>query len=77
MRHRRRRSDSRGRTSDEKLELAKQFGATHGYNVRRQGSAGKDLFKLTGGGADYAFDCVGTGRFRNWPGAYCGAAALR
>ena len=38
-------------TSDEKLELAKQFGATHGYNVTGQANAGKDLFKLTGGGA--------------------------
>src|SRR5580698_5791128 len=49
-------------TSDEKLELAKQFGATHGYNVTGQANAAKDLFKLTGGGADYSFDCVGAGK---------------
>ncbi|HEX3948994.1 MAG TPA: Zn-dependent alcohol dehydrogenase [Steroidobacteraceae bacterium] len=49
-------------TSNEKLEMAKQFGATHGYNVTAQATAGKDLYKLTGGGADYAFDCVGAGK---------------
>jgi Zn-dependent alcohol dehydrogenase len=49
-------------TSDEKLALAKQFGATHGYNVTGQANAAKDLYKLTGGGADYAFDCVGVGK---------------
>jgi S-(hydroxymethyl)glutathione dehydrogenase/alcohol dehydrogenase len=49
-------------TSDEKLEMAKQFGATHGYNITAQANAGKDLYKLTGGGADYAFDCVGAGK---------------
>ena len=49
-------------TTDEKLELAKQFGATHGYNVTGQANAAKDLYKLTGGGADYAFDCVGVGK---------------
>ncbi|MEA3174638.1 MAG: hypothetical protein QOF42_2049 [Gammaproteobacteria bacterium] len=49
-------------TSDEKLELAKKFGATHGYNIAGRDAAGKDLFKLTGGGADYAFDCVGVGK---------------
>ena len=49
-------------TSDEKLAMAKQFGATHGYNVTGQANPGKDLFKLTGGGADYSFDCVGVGK---------------
>jgi Zn-dependent alcohol dehydrogenase len=49
-------------TSDEKLELAKQFGATHGFNITGQENPGKALFKLTGGGADYAFDCVGVGK---------------
>src|SRR6202790_1745401 len=29
-------------TSDEKLELAKKFGATHGFNITGQDSAGKD-----------------------------------
>src|SRR5580700_8335792 len=49
-------------TSDPKLELAKTFGATHTFNVSGQDNVGKALYKLTGGGADYAFDCVGSGR---------------
>ncbi len=49
-------------TSDAKLELAKTFGATHTFNVTGQENVGKALYKLTGGGADYAFDCVGLGR---------------
>jgi len=46
----------------DKLELAKQFGATHGFNSSGQENPGKALYKLTGGGADYAFDCVGVGK---------------
>jgi S-(hydroxymethyl)glutathione dehydrogenase/alcohol dehydrogenase len=49
-------------TSDVKLELAKKFGATHAFNVSGQENIGKALYKLTGGGADYAFDCVGAGK---------------
>lgn len=49
-------------TSEIKLELAKKFGATHAFNVSGQDNVGKALYKLTGGGADYAFDCVGLGR---------------
>jgi S-(hydroxymethyl)glutathione dehydrogenase/alcohol dehydrogenase len=49
-------------TSEPKLELAKTFGATHTFNVSGQDNVGKALYKLTGGGADYAFDCVGSGR---------------
>jgi Zn-dependent alcohol dehydrogenase len=49
-------------TSDVKLGLAKQFGATHGFNVSGQENVGKSLYKLCGGGADYAFDCVGAGK---------------
>jgi Zn-dependent alcohol dehydrogenase len=49
-------------TSDEKLELARKFGATHVFNVTGQDNPGKALFKLTGGGADYSFDCVGVGK---------------
>jgi len=49
-------------TSDEKLALAKKFGATHVFNVTGQDNPGKALYKLTGGGADYAFDCVGAGK---------------
>jgi Zn-dependent alcohol dehydrogenase len=49
-------------TSDAKLSLAMQFGATHTVNVTGQDNVGKALYKLTGGGADYAFDCVGMGK---------------
>jgi NDMA-dependent alcohol dehydrogenase len=49
-------------TSDLKLELARKFGATHAFNVSGQENVGKTLYKLTGGGADYAFDCVGLGK---------------
>jgi Zn-dependent alcohol dehydrogenase len=49
-------------TSGPKLELARRFGATHTFDVTGQEQAGKALYKLTGGGADYAFDCVGLGR---------------
>lgn len=48
-------------TSDAKLELAKQFGATHVVNSSREENVVKTLRKLTGGGADYAFECVGLG----------------
>jgi len=48
-------------TSDTKLEWARQFGATHTFNVTGQPQVGKSLYKLTEGGADYAFDCVGVG----------------
>jgi NDMA-dependent alcohol dehydrogenase len=48
-------------TSDPALALAKKFGATHALNVTGQENVGKSLYKLTGGGADYAFDCVGKG----------------
>jgi S-(hydroxymethyl)glutathione dehydrogenase/alcohol dehydrogenase len=49
-------------THDATLELAKRFGATHTFNVSGQENVGKALYKLTGGGADYAFDCVGAGK---------------
>jgi Zn-dependent alcohol dehydrogenase len=49
-------------TSEAKLELAKKFGATHAFNVVGQENVGKALYKLTGCGADYAFDCVGLGK---------------
>jgi S-(hydroxymethyl)glutathione dehydrogenase/alcohol dehydrogenase len=49
-------------TNDEKLGLARKFGATHVFNVSGQDNPSKALFKLTGGGAEYAFDCVGVGK---------------
>lgn len=47
--------------SDAKLEMAKQFGATHVLNAKSEENIVKALRKLTGGGADYAFECVGYG----------------
>jgi Zn-dependent alcohol dehydrogenase len=41
--------------------LALRFGATHAVDAA-QAELGKALYKLTGGGADYAFDCVGLGK---------------
>ena len=48
-------------TSDAKLEMARQFGATHVLNPTKEENAVKALKKLTEGGADYAFECVGLG----------------
>lgn len=48
-------------TVDLKLELARQFGATHTINAKTEASIVKALRKLTGGGADYCFECVGHG----------------
>jgi len=39
-----------------------RFGATHAVDVTTEDQVGKALYKLTGGGADYAFDCVGLGK---------------
>jgi Zn-dependent alcohol dehydrogenase len=47
--------------ADSKLELAKLFGATHTVNASNDENIVKTLKKLTGGGADYAFECVGYG----------------
>lgn len=48
-------------TSDDKLDTARQFGATHTLNARTEPNVVKALRKLTEGGADYAFECVGSG----------------
>jgi S-(hydroxymethyl)glutathione dehydrogenase/alcohol dehydrogenase len=48
-------------TSDAKLEMARTFGATHVLNARTEENVVKALRKITGGGADYAFECVGYG----------------
>ena len=42
-----------------KLEMAKQFGATDGLLFKEDPT--KELKKMTGGGPDYAFECVGSG----------------
>jgi len=47
--------------AESKLELAKAFGATHTVNPTAESNVVRTLRKLTGGGADYAFECVGRG----------------
>ena len=47
--------------AESKLELAKRFGATHTVNPTGESNVVRTLRKLTGGGADYAFECVGRG----------------
>ena len=48
-------------TLDPKLAMAKQFGATDVIKVQQGDDVVKTLKKLTGGGPDYAFECVGSG----------------
>jgi len=48
-------------TSDAKLELAKRFGATDVIKAPAGEDLTKSLKKATGGGFDYAFECVGSG----------------
>jgi S-(hydroxymethyl)glutathione dehydrogenase/alcohol dehydrogenase len=44
-----------------KLEMAKQFGATETLLAKPGEDLVKPIKKLTDGGADYAFECVGSG----------------
>jgi Zn-dependent alcohol dehydrogenase len=44
-----------------KLDTARQFGATDVLLAKPGEDASKALKKLTGGGPDYAFECVGSG----------------
>jgi S-(hydroxymethyl)glutathione dehydrogenase/alcohol dehydrogenase len=46
-------------TSDRKLELAREFGATHTLNPASDGDAVRRIRELTGGGVDYGFECIG------------------
>lgn len=48
-------------TSDLKLQMAKEMGATHTVNATSVDDVVKAIKKLTGGGADYAIECVGAG----------------
>ncbi|HEY0819137.1 MAG TPA: Zn-dependent alcohol dehydrogenase, partial [Rhizobacter sp.] len=48
-------------TSDLKLQMARDMGATHTVNARSVDDVVKAIKKLTGGGADYAIECVGAG----------------
>jgi Zn-dependent alcohol dehydrogenase len=43
---------------DDKLALAREFGATHTINASNEDPVAK-IQELTGGGADYAFDAIG------------------
>ena len=43
---------------DDKLELAREFGATHTVNATEQDPV-EYVVDVTGGGADYAFDAIG------------------
>ena len=44
--------------SDDKLEFAKEFGATHTVNAMETDPI-EAIIEITGGGADYAFDAIG------------------
>jgi S-(hydroxymethyl)glutathione dehydrogenase/alcohol dehydrogenase len=46
---------------DNKLDFARKFGATHTVNPKTGGDAVAKVLELTGGGADYGFECVGLG----------------
>jgi Zn-dependent alcohol dehydrogenase len=48
-------------TLEAKLAMAKQFGATDTVLVKKDEDLAKGLKKLTSGGPDYAFECVGSG----------------
>jgi S-(hydroxymethyl)glutathione dehydrogenase/alcohol dehydrogenase len=48
-------------TQEAKLEMAKQFGATDTLAIAPGEDPTRALKKLTGGGPDYAFECVGVG----------------
>jgi S-(hydroxymethyl)glutathione dehydrogenase/alcohol dehydrogenase len=52
-------------TLQEKLDLAKRFGATDTLLARPGEDLVKPLKKLTGGGPDYAFECVGSGELQS------------
>ena len=43
---------------DEKLDFAKQFGATHGVNASNQDPV-EAIVDISGGGVDFAFDAIG------------------
>jgi len=48
-------------TMQEKLDMAKRFGATDTILAKPGEDPAKALKKMTGGGPDYAFECVGVG----------------
>ncbi len=52
-------------TLQAKLDLAKKFGATDTLLARPGEDLVKPLKKMTGGGPDYAFECVGSGELQS------------
>lgn len=48
-------------TMESKLEMARKFGATDTLVAKSGEDPTKEIKKLTGGGPDYAFECVGAG----------------
>jgi S-(hydroxymethyl)glutathione dehydrogenase/alcohol dehydrogenase len=48
-------------TLEAKLEMGKKFGATDTVLARKDDDLAKTLKKMTSGGPDYAFECVGSG----------------
>jgi Zn-dependent alcohol dehydrogenase len=48
-------------TLEAKLEMARKFGATDTLLIKLGEDPVKELKKRTGGGPDYAFECVGSG----------------
>lgn len=48
-------------TSESKLEFAKTFGATEVIRTNPGEDLTRQLKKMTGGGLDYAFECIGSG----------------
>jgi S-(hydroxymethyl)glutathione dehydrogenase/alcohol dehydrogenase len=47
--------------NEAKLEMARKFGATEALAAKPGEDSSKQIKKLTAGGADYAFECVGSG----------------
>jgi S-(hydroxymethyl)glutathione dehydrogenase/alcohol dehydrogenase len=47
---------------DKKLEFASVFGATHTINPKTAGDAVQSIMTLTGGGAEYTFECIGNAK---------------
>jgi S-(hydroxymethyl)glutathione dehydrogenase/alcohol dehydrogenase len=47
---------------DKKLEFAAVFGATHTINPTTAGDAVAAIMGLTGGGAEYTFECIGNAK---------------
>jgi S-(hydroxymethyl)glutathione dehydrogenase/alcohol dehydrogenase len=48
--------------ADAKLDLARRFGATHAINAAKEENVVRAAKKLTGGGPDYCFECIGLGK---------------